>query len=409
MTERNRSRTTGAFDKEVIFHRPEMSYSGLAGTVSTKRIIDELTPDFTSLLKCGEFLPLNPVYIITETESRLSSSCDIYPAYNPGYRLRGDVGGLAFNSSAVGGMAPPWPKLQPEEVREDLINAVVVSARANAVSDAWDVLTFMAELQSSVRTLATVSSRFWNASARLAETAQRISRKRGRLRKAGEVYDIFRNLWLEGRYGIRPMVYDAVDITNVIRKLTSEERSALITGKGYQRSPAEPSFEVETDQTIGNFYRERTTLEKSGFNVTYRGKAYIEAKGDWSDAFQADIFNTAWELTPYSFVFDWFVDVGSWISTLTPTASGSFAGTCVSYKYNASNTRSFIMEPHGPIGQGSGGRAYITRTVEHYVRFPYAGIPYPPVNVRLSIPKLIDLLTLSVNGRKRVNQILGRR
>lgn len=405
--ERIRERVTGGFatKKTIKISNGTATRENYAGVKVTKTIQDTLTPNFTALLKCGQFLPLNPVRITTATETRVSSGdgCKIWPNYNPGYiYFDGDVGGTSFFTSSY---CPPWPTIGDND---GLINAAVVAARSNAVSDTWDVLTFMAEFRKSVETLAQVTGMFWRTSEKLANTAQQIARQRGKLRKAAYVYDIFRDLWLTGRYGIRPMVYDAADITNAIRKLMNGQGNALITGKGYQQETTPPVTEIKVDQLVGGDYRERVTWNLLVKTDTYRSKAYVETDGSWDEAFQANVLTTAWELTTASFIFDWFVDVGAWLNQVTPMLTGGFAGTSVSIKTTATNRSLYEVLPDGN-GRGTGGNATVERKIEEYMRFPYSGTPYPPVIPRLSIPKIVDLFTISVKGRANVNKILARR
>lgn len=109
-----------------------------------------------------------------------------------------------------------------------------------------------------------------------------------------------------------------------------------------------------------------------------------------------------------SFVFDWFIDVGTWLQAVSPREGYSELGISVSVvdDYNDILTQS--------VSEGSGHGWYVTVTnmeqvthVRRLRRFPYAGVlPLPHVNVKLNPAKVLDLIALVVTNRRQIFKIL---
>lgn len=129
--------------------------------------------------------------------------------------------------------------------------------------------------------------------------------------------------WMQYRYGIMPLVYSYRDACKTVRKGkgSTTHKKAVISPKSTGVSlPGPTASYLRTD------YEGKITISGSYFQ-------YFE----WSsDARLAGVgFNplvTAWELIPYSFVVDWFVDVGSYISAATSQDLSKVHYACISQR-----------------------------------------------------------------------------
>lgn len=122
---------------------------------------------------------------------------------------------------------------------------------------------------------------------------------------------------------------------------------------------------------------------------------------------------TIWELVPFSFLVDWFVDVGSFLDSLDDTLFGALPilileyCDSIKYEYRTTCTYKFMVPPYTQVGMGC---TLGQHTVKYYER-------------RRSTPALLDLqsangltvprtqlassLAISAHGRRRPSAAVG--
>jgi hypothetical protein len=366
-----------------------------------KTVRDIVTPGFRKLQECGGFLPLNPFEVSTSEEN-----------------IEAGSGGVHKNDFTwTGPYVPSWLNHLASvdlAINESLANSAVLSAAANAAQSAFDVSTWIGEFNSTVNTMRDIGSRFARATEFMAKEARyladlarkvrhprRLKKFKGDPRRA---WDQFSDLWLLGRYGVRPMVYDFYSAKKAMETLL--KGTTIIRGKG--RSGPETLTDTYNNSGLYEPGMEYTFSESIVIERTYHGMAYVKYSNPTSAAFQFNPLDTAWELTPYSFIIDWFVDIGAWVQTLQPQLSGDYLGIALGVRSKYTYIQTYSEQG---IGSGvSGGQSGARKTVivDSYTREPTT-VPFPPLIPRLSIPKVIDLLTIFLRGKGKVGSTLGRR
>lgn len=401
---RERSTTTGSFS--TISNRKYYSRGSCAGSwtlastgpntysgvQTVKTISDVQTPRFNSLLKCGAFLPINPVSIITETVTVKPGSGTVYSNLVGGCH-RNYVTGPQSNTGVPSLATVPT-------LDENLISALSTEAVANAREAIFDALTTLAELKETASLLRTNLARIKYFARKALRFADLIYRRKWRqlfrlpsaLRKKRSLRAYFKALagkWLEYRYGWLPSIYSIQDLikalennysVNSIRRGRSTATVSL-DDDGYSFSQDNPNRTSERWETL------RGTRK-------YRATAYVKITSESKQKFGFDPLVTTWERIPLSFVIDWVVGVGSWLKAVSPFQGSSLLGVCVGIKDEY--TWHYAWQQIHSVGEsGSFTNPDAThREVKSYTRVTSAPGSLPSWNPRLTNVRLVDLAAL---------------
>jgi hypothetical protein len=130
--------------------------------------------------------------------------------------------------------------------------------------------------------------------------------------------------WLAYRYGWQPLLSDAAGLYKLANKgLIDPERGprfsvsakALITGSVDVTVVGQGTSVVGGDSRLKGI---KVGEAKAGLLLEFTSRASgLESVG----LGRYDPLLTAWELTPFSFVFDWFLDIGSYLENLSSLES----------------------------------------------------------------------------------------
>ena len=135
----------------------------------------------------------------------------------------------------------------------------------------------------------------------------------------------FRDEWMRYRYGIMPLVLSIEDLINTIKG------SPWLFKKVKDADPIHIDYSTEPSLTGNSYY----------YNVSGKALVRVVGRGRFDsssmrliDQIGANPFLTAWELVPYSFVIDWFVNVGDVLHAFVKSWSGNiYSKYCYSVKY----------------------------------------------------------------------------
>lgn len=143
------------------------------------------------------------------------------------------------------------------------------------------------------------------------------------LRHAKKAYRKLGDEWMAYRYGIMPLVYSYRDINKLLDRgqstitRKSETVSAAPTGVTLPGSTSQYRW-VDTS---GNVVVRGTVFQ----NFTWERLAQLAGLG-------VNPLTTAWELIPYSFVIDWFVNMGDYITRSTSLPLSRLNWACISQR-----------------------------------------------------------------------------
>lgn len=126
------------------------------------------------------------------------------------------------------------------------------------------------------------------------------------------------SLWLEIQYGWKPLLYDMQLATAFIAEAVSGPGKNGASMKATMKFSGEGFVTPSSNQAW-------MAHKKTSTTVTYMVKNY-RSNPIWLPTIES-VAATAWELLPYSFVYDWVIPVGSYLEALR--ASADIRGTIV--------------------------------------------------------------------------------
>jgi hypothetical protein len=152
-------------------------------------------------------------------------------------------------------------------------------------------------------------------------------------------------MWLAYQYGWSPLlsdVYNAAERLSLKDGLLTDRYRYGATGKADDKWIDVSN--VVRQNLVSNCGLDLITSHENQVRVKTRVDGYISSAG-WRTAAQWGLtnpINVAWELLPFSFVLDWFIPIGSYLSQLDASLGMEFLGgsttvTCEQKgKYNVS-------------------------------------------------------------------------
>lgn len=309
--------------------------------------------------------------------------------YYPSFRFslsNGSYGAVLseFSFPIVNGLLLPPPPLEGMDISNMVLEAATecLAQRGTAESNLWEAL---AEADKSLGMLAQA----------LQNIAQFLNGKRDLLTKAKAAG----NMYLLYRYGLSPLISD---LQHVIEGLEKKTGTLRLTSRGKASSEVSTSF-YNTSPTMYNTWwgrrtytiRETVSIRAMSLDEINVGKLFNIGLAPKS------LLTLPWELIPYSFVVDWFVNIGALINALVPSLDLRQKGscyvmirerreTCELSNYQCSGLFNFHSQP---------SPAFHERTFTVRSRFPH--LPGPALVIKTdfrltNLKRALDALSLII-------------
>jgi hypothetical protein len=225
---------------------------------------------------------------------------------------------------------------------------------------------------------------------------------KGRNTSNKKLLDALSETWLEYRYGIMPLIYDLSALIEGYRSRRIEYNT--LNGKSSLTVTDFPVRNQYTDWILNVrflFEERRKIVAKAKTVLAYRDNLQASPWewALWQNGFSpSQLPQAVWELVTLSFVVDWFIDVGGFITSLQHNPVRDFLAQCTSYKEVTERKRYFTgvqcyysAYPQRVIPKCSWTQTYQTliRRVDEDVSLG-AGL----INPSMSWKRQVDALTL---------------
>lgn len=277
-----------------------------------------------------------------------------------------------------------------EGKRQSVKSLAVTQAFANIDTSSMQALVTAAESRKTVDSMVGIMRRVY----RIARNVRRLNVRA--LRKELSLNEL-QDRYMEARYAVRPLIYDAYGIADAFQKARGYERK---TFRGYASdSGLITKAVVKTPLTYG---LEADYTRSLKYDISCRAGVLCDCSiSDLSVMGIDQLAESAWELVPFSFVVDWFANVGDWIAAQTPNAGVNRLASWATVKETflltmaTSSARSVIPTLLGSnyyvVNANWGG---VVDTVEELVLERFVDVSsaaMPQFDVRLDGFKLTDL------------------
>jgi hypothetical protein len=275
------------------------------GTVSVCE--DEVVPQFFLRQRQGGVYN-NPCTITKSTWNWASNGAGIQRVGScPGGAVQSQTQNVYVQP--FGSSAPESPLISSPDV-ESWKTSAATQAKAGVGSPDVQGLVELAEAK---KTLTGLLGPLKNMQSQLDEIRGSSRFRRSRYVR---VADFLANSWLWYRYGIRPTVRSIFDIMEAFQKEITEEVRFRSKSGGYGDTDVVSGSETDG----GNFIVTRSWTKTHSLQVRAGILYEMDLQANTFGVSLQDLPLALWELIPYSFVADWFLNVGDYISAITPKA-----------------------------------------------------------------------------------------
>lgn len=279
------------------------------------------------------------------------------------------------------------PVANRASIRQAVIDLAVTSAFANVDTSSMLAYATVAESRKTVDSLRAVLLR-----------AFKIARNVRKLNVKGLLNEIspkeLADRYMEARYAFRPLLIDAA---NICKALEEERRYLRRTFLGF----ADDTYTASgTALDVSGMYLTKMDFSKqTTYTVSARAGVLCDCDVSAVSTFGLDqLAETAWELVPFSFIVDWFTNVGDLIAAHTPNAGVNQRASWVTVRENL--TQSITCTAHRSVANTAGyvnesitspkGTVQRDEQVVERIVSPLLGT-WPRFDLNLDAYKLTDL------------------
>lgn len=235
------------------------------------------------------------------------------------YVTRGGTGNYRYTDTAIAetaitsvvvGALPSAPALSVYQR-----NGLLTAALASAKEQSFNVATNLGELPEALAMLKSTRARLIQQIEDVVRDYIRKSRKRPAHEVLNDLLNNFGSIWLEYRFGWRPLVGSVQDLAKAVAKVQVGEYTVAVGRARQTNTLTNPSFTVTQQPYNSSSFFQQSLTWKQTTRVTYQASAAMSVS-PVNAAFNADVVTTAWELIPASFLVDRVMRIGEFLQAL---------------------------------------------------------------------------------------------
>ncbi len=315
------------------------------------------TPNFRELVRIGAILPVNDFThsrkvvkhnfitdgsIVMQLGGISSRTSRIGPFYNATYPLDASGDGLGPTASQMEVLDRKARMKLRLRLKDQKVNvAMIVAERNKTAAGLAKIVKTIAEMVIALRR-GNIQGAAKAAGAHVGYRATR-TWKRDFVRDSSKAVA---NGWLELQYAIKPLLMDAKGLAEAL----AEHQYRKITGT------VSANAELITDKAYQIGLQKYTETGTTSIRYTVYYQIDLPEMPDLAGLGLLNPAQLAWEVIPFSFVLDWFIPVGDWLSSLDATIGMSFSDGAKSVKRDHARSiriedrsDSVKMNQYGPV------------------------------------------------------------
>lgn len=247
-----------------------------------------------------------------------------------------------------------------------------------------------------------------------------LRKRKGRAPKH-RLREILSSTWLEYSFGWQPLVNDVIAAAETLARFENDERRTSVSGWGVHETLLD-SGAVQYNGLFGRLHAIQHYRRWASAKVSYRVGLDFRAKAPFGSAKRLaelsgfklqDFVPTVWELIPWSFIVDYFTNVGDILEAMTTDTSSVTRKTRTSIlqqhvtsmytaNYGYYNVDPGLKDVYSIQGDGLGGhqasRSVVSRRKDAILTIPTLEFSYPPFDSAKE--KWINLAALTASSRR---------
>lgn len=323
-----------------------------------EEMYDVKTANFQALIRAGAIIN-NPMIHIYDSWTRGDISWSgSKPANCPSTPYKDYTFEGTNNSLPVSPLLP---------IDQDLLNSLVAeastAAKAKLYSSLVPGLVILGELRETLQLLRSP----------LGGITKIIGKSKGSVRGLAEAA---RTSWLAGRYGWRPALHD---IEQIMEATVKRDRKRLTA----RSNASSTSTASSTISLIAASHANSTSVRECQHSYSVRCGVLANVKTDSgyvSGLRLRDIPSAAWNLLPYSFVVDWFLNVGNYIEASVTSGNVEILAEWVSTDIISNQTETITPGQYSDYTDNPTSPAVNVRY--HRVKQRAPGLPDPSLTFK---------------------------
>lgn len=325
-------------------------------------------PRYKSIIAAGGNASTN--FFGLKSEILIDTGCEAFVTYTlPNGTSKKCIGrGYTTNKPRFG--VAPGPSVSADNVALGKFYS-----KARQAQTSFQGMVFLGELRETLALIRHPSERLVASARSLMDLyANLIKRYKGRRLGSKQLQQELSSLYLEGVFGWAPLLNDVEDALKAYDKLMKEgPQSIMVRGFGNEAKTTGIAAGSENIYT-SNFNFKYSTQTVTESQVLYYGKVRGNVSGGASvdkalslTGFKASEFvPTLWELLPWSFLIDYFTNIGDIVSAATfVQADIAWCSKTVRSVATVSRNGSYDRKSSGAnsnyVAAGGGSYAWITR------------------------------------------------